>query len=244
MVIQKDGVRLCCLFSRNKYPPVRVCVCVGLVRPTLDTLKKHDDGEPFRFRWLKEERKCCIPCCSSVDVKASKHGFTWEEICSCIGIGSIATCTSSQLPLCTQHYQLVYRMRNVRVTEEVCQICGVKREHKRGSVRKFVSCPEPKKLESYLKDTTGYASSLKEHDLVCHMCYKFFTRMLKCDVCTLSSEAIVSELQTKYTYLMRMIDEFECTTPDSYVELALHKTALHVCEGLIHDRAFLFPCGI
>ena len=62
-------------------------------------------------------------------------------------------------------------------------------------------------LSQSLLDMCGIVTSLKDHDLVCHiMCYKFFTRMLKCDVCTLSSEAIVSELQTKYTYLMRMID--------------------------------------
>ena len=87
-------------------------------------------------------------------VIASRHGYTWEELCTCIGVGSIASPTGSHLPLCTQHYQLVYCMNNVRESEGIaCQQCGVKRKHEKGAARTFLSCPEPTKLESFLKDT-------------------------------------------------------------------------------------------
>ena len=70
-----------------------------------------------------------------------------------MGVGSIASRTSSELFLCERHYQLVYCMKNAR--ESACNICGVKRKHANESAHRFLSCPYPKKVESYLKDTTG-----------------------------------------------------------------------------------------
>ena len=69
--------------------------------------------------------------------------------CTCIGVGSITSPTGSLLPLCTQHYQLVYRMRNVKESEViVCQLCGIKHKQENGAVRRFLSWPEPTKLDS------------------------------------------------------------------------------------------------
>ena len=50
-----------------------------------------EKGEPYQLRWLKEKRVslCCVPCCSSVDIKAEKHKFTWEVICDTIGIADV-----------------------------------------------------------------------------------------------------------------------------------------------------------
>ena len=104
-----------------------------------------------------------------------------------------------------------------------------------------MTCPEPSKCESYLRDTAGFSGSLKEGDMVCSTCYNFFPRLSKSPVCMLSIDYIISALRSKHAYLTELVNQFVCTTADSFVDLALHKTALHMCTGLINDHAFLFP---
>ena len=55
----------------------------------------------------------------------------------------------------------------------------------------------------------------------------------------LSRDYIISALRSKNAYLTELVNQFFCTTADSFVDLALHKTALYICTGLINDRAFL-----
>ena len=156
-------------FFREQVPGLTsVCVCKACESNIRRCLKKRNDGEPYAFRWLKKQKKCCIPFCDSVDIKASKHAFSREEICSYVGVGSIASHMGAELFLCEQHYQLVYRMKNAR--ESACSICGVKRTHAKESARRFLSCPDPKKVESYLKDTTGVGICLRDGDLICYSC--------------------------------------------------------------------------
>lgn len=134
-------------------------------------------------------------------------------------------------------------MKNAREIEDIsCQICGAHRKHEKGAGCKFMSCPDTMRVSSYLKSITGVDNSVKEGDLICSACYKFFIRLLKSGTCVLSSEDIISELRTKCVVLNEAIENFICTTPNSHVVLALYKTALHVCKGLILDQAFLFPC--
>ena len=80
-----------------------VCVCKACDSCIRRSLNKHERREVFKFCWVKEE-KMCVPFCNAVDVKASTHAFTWEEICSCVGIGSIACTSGGNLCLCVQHY--------------------------------------------------------------------------------------------------------------------------------------------
>ena len=92
----------CSHFSGSKYIPglTSVCVCRACESNIRRCLKKRTDGEAYAFRWLKKQKKFCIPFCDSVDIKASKHAFSWEEICSYVGVGSIASHTGSELFLC------------------------------------------------------------------------------------------------------------------------------------------------
>ena len=64
-------------------------------------------GEPlsYQLRWLKDKRVslCCVPRCSSVDIKAEKHEFTWEVICDSIGIADVES--PVDISFFTQHYQ-------------------------------------------------------------------------------------------------------------------------------------------
>ena len=152
-------------------------------------------------------------------IKAEKHHFTWEVICDSIGIES-----PGDISLCTKHYQQVYRMLNAE--SDGCKSCGVL---SRNSNHNFISCPDHKRVESYLWDTIAFSESIQDGDQICYPCYRFFNQMLKSDVCMLSNEDIVLELRAKNENL---VHEFEYITPESsdVVECCLHKTALHACE--------------
>ena len=65
-----------------------------------------------------------------------------------------------------------------------CKTCSVLHKNCR---RSFVSCLDPKRVESYLRDTIAFNGSNKDNDQVCYSCYKFFNQMLKSGVCMLSS---------------------------------------------------------
>ena len=56
---------------------------------------------------------------------------------------------------------------SVRESEEIaCAVCGVKRKHLKAGTRRFMTCPEPSKCESYLRDTAGFSSCLEEGDML------------------------------------------------------------------------------
>ena len=63
-----------------------VCVCEACSLSVRHALKARDKGEPYQLRWLKSKRKCCVPSCSSADIKAERHDFSWEVIGESIGI--------------------------------------------------------------------------------------------------------------------------------------------------------------
>ena len=169
-----------------------VCICGACDLSIRHAFKAKDKGEPYQLRWKKSKKisLCCVPTCSSTDIKAEKHEFTWEVIYDCMGIASVDT--PGDVPLCTQHYQQVYRMLNAM--SDKCKSCGVLCRH---ATHSFVSCPIPKIVESYLLDTVAFSGSISDGDQVCWSCYKFFNQILKSDVCMLSSEDIVSELKER-----------------------------------------------
>ena len=82
-----------------------VCVCSACERNVRHCYKKWSDGAAFKFRWLKVEKKCSVPFCESKEIKA------WEEVCSSVGIDP---CADTELPLCSKHYQIVYRMGKLK----------------------------------------------------------------------------------------------------------------------------------
>ena len=91
--------------------------------------------------------------------------------------------------LCNQHYQQVYRLLNAE--SEACRTCGVKRRHihsARVSTINLVTCPDPKWVESFLKDNVEFSDTIREGDQICYTCYKFINQILNSDVCMLSSD--------------------------------------------------------
>jgi hypothetical protein len=53
--------------------------------------------------------------------------------------------------------------------------CGVFR---RNGSHSFVSCPDPKRVKSYLRDTVVFSESISNDDQICYPCYKYFNQML------------------------------------------------------------------
>ena len=199
--------------------------------------------KPFVPRWEKGRRQqklnCCVPNCS-IDVHVTKHPFSWQMICTALGIARISE-GESDLPLCASHYQLVYRLCNPE-TVQICKTCGTKqkRSHVSLAAKRFLPCPEPQKVELFLKESTQFEGCLGDGDLVCSQCYRYFTALIKLNVCTLSSEAVVKELKQKQKFLEENISNFKVTNEDSLVTLALLHTALHLCKIVATDNPILF----
>lgn len=79
--------------------------------------------------------------------------------------------------------------------------------------------------------------------MLCFRCYKYFNQLLKSGAYTLSNAHILAELDLKEKSLAETVQMLNNTneTSKSAVQLALHKTALHVCRVVRSDRAVLFP---
>ena len=112
-----------------------------------------------------------------------------------------------------------------------CEVCEFK--HK--------PCPNPTFVESFLRDTIGLQGHINDSDLLCFRCYKYFNSLLKSDICILSNEKILAELEAKEIQFNEAIKEFSPSDGESHVQLALRRTALQVCNIIKLDQDFLFP---
>ena len=159
-------------------------------------LKAKNKCETYQFKWLKNKRVCCVPPCGSTDIEVNvhRHDFSWEDVCNSIGIASVSS--SVDRLLCSKNYQQVYRMLNV--VSKACVCCGVKRRHEHSATLSvnFVTCPDPKRVESYLKSAVGFRYRMVIKCAI-YPCYKYFNKKLKTSECILSSEDIVLELKAK-----------------------------------------------
>ena len=141
-----------------------LCVCgacyVGLKR----ALTAKDKGDSYQLRWISTKRSCCVPSCTSA-IRVDKHKFSWDVICSAIGIASISPPVDTSL--CSGHYTLVYKMQHITV--EACVCCGIKRKHEHSNTAvNFRTCPNPSLIESYLWDTVDFDGTIQEGDQVCY----------------------------------------------------------------------------
>ena len=98
-------------------------------------------------------KHCCNVSFCSQRSAINNHPFCWNKICSSVGIASVEFDESELKPLCIKHYGLVYQFVNaILIHEELCRICGVKRKHDKLSIKeKFVSCSNPKFVESFMR---------------------------------------------------------------------------------------------
>ena len=105
----------------------------------------HQDGNP--------NKHCCNVSFCSERSAINNHPFCWNKICSSVGIASVEFDESEPRETTHKHYGLVYQFVNaIQIHEELCQVCGVKRKHDKLSVKeKFVSCSNPKFVESFMR---------------------------------------------------------------------------------------------
>ena len=167
---------------------VCVCVCKACELNIRQCIKKRNNEEPFTLRWQKRSVKCCIPTCTNKP-SVDNHPFSFEEISDYVGTTFVCP-SSTQKPLCNKHYQLVYHQKNTSKIQSVsCHVCGAKRKHEHSMLAtestKFVPCPSPKLVESFLIDTVGYDSHITEGDIcmLCFRCYKYFNKVIRSGAC-------------------------------------------------------------
>ena len=82
-----------------------------------------------------------------------------------------------------------------------------------------MSCPDPERVSSFLKTITGSDACVGEGDLICSMCYKYFSQLLQSGVCMLSSDDIIYKLRTKRSQLNDTLENFVCSY---YTKLSCH----------------------
>ena len=139
---------------------------------------------------LAVHRAIFLPYVTSSEYRRLAHDVTATRNQAHLGTRSIASVTSPvETFLCNQHYQQVYRLLNAK--SEGCRTCGVKRRHVHSatvSTINLVTCPDPKWVESFLKDNIEFNDTIREGDQICYTCYKFINQILNSDVCMLSSD--------------------------------------------------------
>ena len=68
----------------------------------------------------------------------------------------------------------------IQIHKELGRVCGVKRRHDKLSIKeKFVSCSNPKFVESFLRENLEIKVDISYNDLLCFKCYKYFNRLLQ-----------------------------------------------------------------
>ena len=139
---------------------------------------------------LAVHRAIFLPYVTSSEYRRLARDVTATRNHAHLGTRSIASVTSPvETFLCNQHYQQVYRLLNAK--SEGCRTCGVKRRHVHSatvSTINLVTCPDPKWVESFLKDNIEFSDTIREGDQICYTCYKFINQILNSDVCMLSSD--------------------------------------------------------
>lgn len=204
-----------------------------------------DDKLPQQYkpRWHKKYASlgCCIPDCTG-KARVINHPYSGDVICEHFGSALPQQQHSDKLPLCMAHYLQLGRHNKPESGSDVaCKVCGIKRPHKQTQSRRFVACPEPTLIESYLRESADFDSSLNESDMVCYSCYKYCKRILDSRDCTLSSEDVIKELTCKQSCVQSYLHDHIPDCLDSGIEVALNKTVVYLCQCLLPDQAVLFP---
>ena len=178
------------------------CVC----RPCDSDLRrglrgKYPVGQAFTPWWQvsedkkkgRQNRLCCIPGCTTKS-SCNCRFVTFDTICNVVEVStSIAEGSIVSLfPLCMPHYKSIYKYCHPS-QKYVC--CGRTQRH-RTALMQFRHCPDPMKVETYLKET-GFLEEPLSHDaLLCTACAVFFNRPSNNSLSE-SNESIIKELYKK-----------------------------------------------
>lgn len=179
------------------------CVCRACELSTKECVRKRDKGAEYKLRWEASHgsKICGVPDCSQLS-SIIKHPFSQADICRLVDPDGSHGLDGSDLPeplaLCSKHYQQIYRAMH-KSDDTACRVCGAKRKHKYSFSLKFVPCPNPVFVQSFLQNTTGQSIAIDNTDLLCMQCYKYYSRLANSSTSTLSNEAILAKLKDRET---------------------------------------------
>lgn len=120
-------------------------------------------------RWEKKETivQCCIENCLN-DVFANSHMADPETM------KSVMSDCGLDCPLCQQHYHEVYKF--LQPQQRNCPTCEASLKHVHSR-----PCPNPKVIQTHLRNTAGFEGSIAAGDKVCFSCYKSHLAILQED---------------------------------------------------------------
>ena len=131
-------------------------------RPCRDNIGRLVKNPAVIPRWEKEGRmsNCCIPMCTNASFSTSKFA-TSEQIAHILMCEKVPY----PAPLCKNHYHLVYDTLQSKQTH--CCTCNSSLRN----IRKR-TCPDPKIIQQYLEQNTGFEGTIPDDGRVCASCYK------------------------------------------------------------------------
>ena len=169
---------------------------------------------------------------------------SFDTICAASNVSpdepATATDTSS-LPVCAQHYHIVYKHCNPENVFE-CALCGSKRRHRVNSKSpwSFRPVPQPEIIHVLLRDTGNFDECLTADSLACNKCYVFCQKLLQqCDEDVRPPEGIVHALRNSVDELQDRLQK--CSSITDHNEVALLHTSNFLGEHMLSDQAITFP---
>ena len=99
------------------------------------------------------------------------------------------------------------------------------------------TCPDPKIIQQYLEQNTGFEGTIPDDGRVCASCYKAQLVILKERVISTDSDllSLISDLKTRVV----PIETFK--SADDVINRAMLNTAIHVGEKLLQQECLLLP---
>ena len=125
-------------------------------------------NDEYTPRWEKDISKnvtCFVRLCA-VDTFTSLNKPA-EVVFGAFQKGELQASTTQipiPTPLCKHHYHMVYNIINP--TQTHCVTCGMSLKHENPK-----PCPNPNKIEEYLRQTTGFDGKIHDADKICYTCY-------------------------------------------------------------------------
>ena len=128
-------------------------------------------------RWQKatqisKQSECYIKTCKEI----AKHNSSDTNFSNSLSAANLKLKYDeipSSIPLCNQHYHVIYNLH--QPTQTHCITCNMWLK------RNARSCPSPNIIEALLRQNTDFNSHIRSSDKVCYSCYKSHLILLQRD---------------------------------------------------------------
>ena len=197
------------------------CIC----KACADDVKRNMHEDDYTPRWRKTKPKCKVIGCKNV------HGIKLCNITNNAKIEELLELdkTTTAITLCTDHYNVVYRLLPEKVNllaHQKCKTCSREVSKKMD----YHHCPDPQKIKEYLRDTIGCDVDISSADIICLTCYKAHKIILEHE-----------NEQSKDKDVQELMATLKAADLASVVDSALNEVTLSVAEILYKQEAILLP---